>query len=155
MIKLNRILFPTDFSNNSNVAREYACAFTELFRSELHLLHILPDLAQILPERGAWFPEPELTLAKLTENAEEAMKTTLDPKWAAGESIVRAIRSGTPFVEIIQYAKEHDIDLIVLGTHGRTGLAHVFMGSVAEKVVRKAPCPVMSIRPTDHKFVAL
>ena len=60
---------------------------------------------------------------------------------------------GTPFVEIIRYAREHEIDLIVMGTHGRGLIAHVLMGSVAEKVVRKAPCPVLTVRHPEHEFV--
>ena len=60
---------------------------------------------------------------------------------------------GTPFLEIIRYAREHEIDLIVMGTHGRSGLGHVLIGSVAERVVRKSPCPVLTIRPGGHEFV--
>jgi nucleotide-binding universal stress UspA family protein len=78
----------------------------------------------------------------------------LDPQWSAGKSIIRVIRQGPPFLEIVRYAKETAIDLIVIGTHGRTGLAHVFMGSVAEKVVRKSPCPVLSVRHPEHEFIA-
>ena len=58
-----------------------------------------------------------------------------------------------PFTEIIRFAKDKDIDLIVMGTHGHTGLAHVLLGSVAEKVVRKAPCPVLTVRHPEHEFV--
>ena len=63
------------------------------------------------------------------------------------------VREGTPFYEIIQFAKENDIDLIVMGTHGHSGLAHVLLGSVTEKVVRKAPCPVLTVRHPEHEFV--
>lgn len=68
-------------------------------------------------------------------------------------TVVRALVEGSPFVEIIRYAWEQDIDLIVLPTHGQTGLVHVMLGSVVEKVVRKAPCPVLTIRPDGHHFV--
>ena len=63
------------------------------------------------------------------------------------------MQTGTPFLEVIRYAKDHDIDLVIVGTHGRTGLVHVLMGSVAEKIVRKAPCPVLAVRPEGHQFV--
>jgi universal stress protein A len=69
-----------------------------------------------------------------------------DPTWSVGKSIVRATRSGSPFAEILKYARESACDLIVLGTHGRTGLAHLLMGSVAENVVRHSACPVLTIR---------
>ena len=64
-----------------------------------------------------------------------------------------ATRLGSPFVKIIEYAKEHQIDLIVMGTHGRTGLPHVLIGCVAERVVRMAPCPVLTVHPQGHQFV--
>ena len=75
-----------------------------------------------------------------------------DAEWSRGKQIVRATRQGPPFLEIVRYAKENEIDMIVLGTHGRGGLAHMLMGSVAEKVVRKAPCPVLTVRPEGHQF---
>jgi len=67
--------------------------------------------------------------------------------------VIHAVVEGSPKVEIIAYARKHDIDLIVLSTHGRTGLTHVIMGSVAESVVRTAPCPVLTMRPDGHQFV--
>jgi nucleotide-binding universal stress UspA family protein len=92
-------------------------------------------------------------MLELKAIAEKALAEIPDPAWAAGKSIVRVCRQGTPFLEIVRYAKEHEMDLIVLGTHGRSGLAHVLMGSVAERVVRKSPCPVLTVRPTEHQFV--
>ena len=82
-----------------------------------------------------------------------ARSELIDSAWAEGKLVVRATAQGTPFLEIIRYAKEKDIDMIVMGTHGRSGLVHMLMGSVAEKVVRKAPCPVLTVRPEGHKFV--
>ena len=61
--------------------------------------------------------------------------------------------TGSPFLEIIQYAKENNVDLIVMGTHGHSGLVHVLLGSVTERVVRKAPCPVLTIRHPEHEFI--
>ena len=85
--------------------------------------------------------------------AETNMTKVLDPQWSAGRKVVHAILEESPKVEIVRYARKHDIDLIVLSTHGRSGLAHVIMGSVAENVVRTAPCPVLTVRPTGHQFV--
>ncbi len=77
----------------------------------------------------------------------------LDPKWAEERHVVCATAQGTPFLEIIRYAKRNDIDMIVATTHGRTGLSRVLFGSTVEKIVRKTPCPVMVVRPTGHQFV--
>ena len=72
--------------------------------------------------------------------------------WNFTGKVIRSTRTGPPFVEIIRYAKEHDVDLLIMGTHGRGGLAHMLLGSVAEKVVRKSPCPVLTVRPDQHQF---
>ena len=152
MIDLKRILLPTDFSEYAKTARNYACAFTEHFGAELHMLHVLQDLVAMVPEPGLAFPPPGDYMGELQESAERALDQLLDADWAKDKTIVKATRQGPPFLEIIRYAKEHDIDLIVLGTHGRSGLAHVLLGSVAEKVVRKAPCPVLTVRPDEHQF---
>ena len=153
MINLNRILLPTDFSENSAVAVSYACALAEQFGAELHILHVMQDLVTMIPEPGMAFPPPGDYMLELKASAEKALAEIPDPTWAAGKSVIRVTRQGTPFLEILRYAKDGNVDLIVLGTHGRSGLAHVLMGSVAERVVRKSPCPVLTVRPSTHQFV--
>jgi len=154
MIKLNRILVPTDFSDNSRLALEYAAALGERFESELHLLHVLHDvLSSVAPEPGLVLASAGDYVRELRESAEGAMQKLVESKPLAGKKVVRRVREGQPFVEIIRYARDQSIDLIVIGTHGRTGLAHVLMGSVAERVVRKAGCPVLTVRPAGHQFV--
>lgn len=139
MIELARILLPTDFSKFSREATEYACAFADQFDAELHLLHV--------------FESHEIAYPELEETIDSALADVLDPNWAEGRRIVKATAEGPAFLEIIRYGREHDIDLIVMGTHGRSGLAHALIGSVAERVVRKAPCPVLTVRPEAHQFV--
>ena len=153
MIQLKRILVPTDFSNFAKHALRYACAFAEEFDSELHLLHVLQDIVQVVPDVGAGVPAPEAYFQELHESAERALHGLPGEIWTGGKSIVRSTRSGSPFLEIIRYAKDNEIDLIVLGTHGRNALVHLLLGSVAEKVVRKAPCPVLTVRSPEHEFV--
>jgi universal stress protein A len=85
--------------------------------------------------------------------AEKSLAGVLDPQWSAGRRAVRAVAEGSPKVEIVRYARKQEIDLIVLATHGRSGLAHVLIGSVAENVVRTAPCAVLTVRPEGHQFV--
>lgn len=153
MISIQRILFPTDFSEFSRTAEKYACAFVDQFRAEMHLLHVLHDAPLLLPEPGAVMTMRIDYIAEIKTSAERAMKDLLDPEWSREKTIHQVFRTGNPFVEIVRYAKEADIDLIVIGTHGRSGLAHVLLGSTAEKVVRKAPCPVLAVRPSGHQFV--
>ncbi len=151
-IRIQRILLPTDFSTYSATATKYACEFATKFDAELHLLHTLEVHVASAPNFIMG-----LDLSKYVEEsraeAEKAMSQVLDPQWSAGRTVVQTVVEGSPKAEIIRYARTHDIDLIVMATHGRTGLAHVLMGSVAEAVVRTAPCPVLTVRPEGHQFV--
>ncbi len=153
MIAIKKVLLPTDFSDDSRHALTYACAFAEKFGAELHLLHVVQDLVAIVPEPGLAFPPPGDYLGELRQSAERVLATMPDAAWSAGKTVVRVVRQGPPYVEIVRYAKEAGIDLLVIGTHGRSGLAHVLLGSVAEKVVRKAPCPVLTVRSGEREFV--
>jgi nucleotide-binding universal stress UspA family protein len=152
MIQLARILLPTDFSEFSSEATNYACAFAEQFDAELHLLHVLEIHRSTTPDLAMGLALPS-RIKESREAAEKALENVLDSKWAEGRKVVKATAEGPPFSEIIRYAKQHDVDLIVMGTHGRSALVHVLIGSVAEKVVRKAPCPVLTVRPEGHQFV--
>ena len=89
---------------------------------------------------------------RMRASAERALLDLPNPEWASSKRVVRGLRQGSPFVEIVQSARENKIDLIVMGTHGRSGVQHMLIGSVAEKVVRKAGCPVLTVRPPDHQF---
>ncbi len=153
MITLERILVPVDFSKFSRHALKYGCAFAKEFNSELHLLHVLHDLVHIVPETGTPLPTPDTYFRELRESVQRALDELPGSLWKGGKGIVRELRTGTPFLEIVRYAREKEIDLIVLGTHGRGALVHLLLGSVAEKVVRKAPCPVLTVRHPEHEFV--
>lgn len=154
MIKLNRILVPTDFSEFSRPALDHGCAFAARFESELHLLHVVPDAAMLIPEAAGFSaPSMQSQTDALAKEATEQLKNLPPGNWDNGRPVVREVRVGAAFLEIIEYAREKDIDLIVIGTHGRSGLMHVLMGSVAERIVRKSPCPVLTVKPTGHKFV--
>lgn len=154
MIKLNKILVPTDFSDFSKPALTYGCAMASRFDAELHLLNVCPDPVMLMPEAAA------LGAINLNEHAEALQKSAteqlqqLPPDgWENGKEVIRTTDVGSPFLKIIQYAKDVEIDLIVIGTHGRSGLTHLLMGSVAENIVRKSPCPVMTVKPEGHQFV--
>ena len=152
MVKFEHILCPTDFSEPAKKALEYACELTTQYGAELHLLHVLPDPVAALTAYGP-------VVSAIPADWEENMRTqvnqqladALDQKWEQGKKVHRAVSEGVPHAEIIRYAKDHAIDLIVMGTHGRTGFNHFIMGSEAEKVVRQAPCPVLTIAPEERE----
>ena len=144
MIDLKKILVPVDFSDHSRNALTYASEFAQRFQAEVHLLHVLQDLVAIVPEPGMAFPMPGDYLKDLRDGSKRAM-AELAKAAGANAKIVQEIREGPPFLEIIRYAQEADVDLIVMGTHGRTGLLRMLMGSVAELVVRRAPCAVLTV----------
>jgi nucleotide-binding universal stress UspA family protein len=151
-IRLQRILLPTDFSTYSAAATKYACELATRFDAELHVLHTLEVHLSSTPDFGMGLDLPRY-VKESRSAAEKALAGVLDPQWSAGRKVVQAVVEGSPKVEIVRYARQHDIDVIVLATHGRSGLAHVLIGSVAENVVRTAPCPVLTVRPEGHQFV--
>ncbi|MEZ6067761.1 MAG: universal stress protein [Planctomycetaceae bacterium] len=154
MIRLERILVPVDFSEFGDCAIRYGCEFARKFSSETHFLHVVEDAYPMVPEAGMLLPSQTDYIQELKASAERGLTKIPDNKHCEGlSSIVRHVSVGAPFLEIIRYARQHQIDLIVIGTHGRTGLSHMLMGSVAERIVRKAHCPVLTIRPEGHSFV--
>lgn len=151
-IRLQKILLPTDFSSYSAAATKYACEFAIGFDAELHLLHTLEIHRSSTPGFVMGLALPE-HIKESKAAAEKSLADVLDPKWSEGRTVIQAVLEGSPKVEIVRYARKQNIDLIVLSTHGRTGLAHVIIGSVAESVVRTASCPVLTVRPEGHQFV--
>ena len=155
MIRLKKILVPTDFSPPSEIAVRYAKALAEQFGASLHVLHVLEE--SVLDYYSWTAPASSPVLLSVREEMEKSARSQLAEVLTAAERTafrgVLVTLIGSPFVEIVRYAKNEEIDLIVLGTHGRGPMAHMLMGSVAEKVVRKAPCPVLTVRPEEHEFV--
>jgi nucleotide-binding universal stress UspA family protein len=153
MIDLRRILVPTDFSLHSHNALIYGAAFAEKFSADLYLLHVFQDLTVAQPEAvtvGAPIIAP---LEQFLASARSALDRLIQENKLERIKVHPEVRAGVPVDEIIQFATDTDIDLIVMGTHGRGWLAHVLLGSVTEKVVRKAPCPVLTVRRSEHDFV--
>ncbi len=147
MMNFERVLAPTDFSDHSLKALRFAGELAERFQAELHLLHVLADLA--IPSG----PDPMLASAMPPEyyrqqeaQAIEQLADLIQPDWPPRDRIRTAVRWGSAVDEINAYSVEEKIDLLVIATHGRTGLAHVLLGSVAERIIREAPCPVLTIR---------
>jgi nucleotide-binding universal stress UspA family protein len=151
MKNFKRILAPTDFSPYSDEGIKYASYLAGKFGAEVIVFHVLTDKEmeekEALPPPSGYVDE----IYKETEREvfERYKKAAVNGK--NGSKIQPAVSSGVPFVEIIRKARDENCDLIVMATHGRTGLSHVLVGSVAEKVVRMADCPVLTIRPEDFQ----
>jgi universal stress protein A len=148
-IPLKKILVPVDFSERSRKAVQYALTFAAESKAELLFVHIVEP----------YIPPPDIVMvesAALESIALRAAKKYMRQLVAESEPVVSCkseIRIGKPWVEIIKLAKETDTDLIVVSTHGRTGFAHLLMGSTAEQIVRHAGCPVLVVRQTERDFV--
>lgn len=145
MLNLHSILCPTDFSEFSEKSIEYACELAEKFHAELHLLNVLQDYDAVAPGTGEVSPFTDW-LPELRKQSQEQLAKIPGPEWTAKLPVHRTTQVGAPIDEIVKYAKEHNIDLIVQGTHGRRGVKHMLLGSVAENIVRYAPCPVLTVR---------
>lgn len=150
-VEIGKILCPVDFSESSQYALRYAIDLARQFDAQLTLLHVVE--VPFLPSYAmAGVPDLSLPLEQIEEGAREGLQELVERCRGKWPKVEGELRTGTAFVEIIGYAKETETDMIVMGTHGRTGLSHIIIGSVAEKVVRKAPCPVLSIRHPESKF---
>jgi universal stress protein A len=142
-----RILVPIDFSPASDAALDYARMLSATFGSALQLLHVIDDptgASEFVPD-GFAVPTEELRTG-LAEHARKRLGTLMSVVDRSRLHAHAETLFGTPAQTIVDYATATSTDLIVMGTHGRTGLAHLLMGSVAEQVVRTAPCPVLTVR---------
>lgn len=150
LLKMRTILVPLDFSNTSAKALTYAIRMAEQFGSKIILVNVIEPIAT-----------PDLAYHPLMLESEEsraaarrAIESTARKARLPDSMLDRiVIRNGAPFVEITEAARTLKADLIIITTHGYTGLKHVFMGSTAERVVRHAPCPVLVVREKEHEFV--
>lgn len=142
-LRLQRILLPVDFSECSRKALQYAVSFARQFHAEVVLLHVV----EVVPVEGH-------TVA--VEIREEAARQLSEwRKEIVSRATVKAVvtEAHSAHEAIVEAARESNVDMIVLGTHGRTGLAHLVLGSTAERVVRHAPCPVLVVRAREHEFL--
>jgi universal stress protein A len=152
MIALQKIVVATDFSAPSDAALAYGRDFARTFGASLQLLHIVENVYANLAIDG-FAPDPELQTS-LQDAARTKLNALLgdDDRSELGATAVILVSNATAET-ISAYAKEAGADLIVMGTHGRGAVAHFVMGSVAERVVRTAPCPVLTVRRPEHEFL--
>jgi universal stress protein A len=151
ILRLKKILVPTDFSETSKKAVQYALRFAEQFGCEIALLYVVEPATPMIGAPLAIEPttdEDEFTMAQrdLTALVAEARDN-------GACSVTSLVRIGHPPNEIAKAARDLDIDLIIIGTHGYTSWRHLCIGSTAERVVRTAPCPVLVVREKEHEFV--
>lgn len=145
MIVMKNVLVAVNFDEASNVALRYARSLAKNFGARLHVLHVMENLFLRPMANDPRAIEAGMT-RRLLETLSDADRTELN-----AVPVIR--KSDAPAEEIVKYANAEQIDLIVMGTHGRPGMAHLLMGSVAEKVVRSAPCPVLTLRHPEREFV--
>ncbi len=151
-----KILFCTDFSENAHWAFTYALNLAKAYQAELLIFHVIPEPVYLNPDGLAPFLASE-ALAALEasekEKVDRELKTYYQEKMNGFKNYRVLLKKGVAFYEIIQTAKEESVDLIVMGTHGRTGLNHILFGSTAERVVRKSGIPVLTVRLPGKRFV--
>ncbi len=152
----NKIIAATDFSEDSDLALGYAEEMARRFGGEIVVLHVDQPLPPVIPSPDIG---PVMDMSAMTRLAEEQrllaqkeLDKVVNRLRDSGLKARSLLKVGAPFLEIIRTADGENADLIVMGTHGRTGLAHVLMGSVAERVVQKASCPVLTVRHPARKF---
>jgi len=142
-----KICCPIDFSDASRAAMEVAADLARRTGAELVLLHAYPIPGYTFPD-GSVVASPKM-MQDLADQAERHLEEwRVDAAGLAGGRVTTQKAIGEPAAEIVAFARSAGVDLVVVGTHGRTGLEHALMGSVAERVVRRAHCPVLSVRPT-------
>jgi nucleotide-binding universal stress UspA family protein len=154
MIVLKKILVATDFSEPSEAALAYGRELARSFGAQLTVLHVAENVAaRAYGADGIVFVEPELQheVDAAARKRVDALLSNEDRDVLRAEALV--ITSNVTAGTIVEYAKSTSVDLIVMGTHGRGAVAHLLMGSVAERVVRTAPCPVLTVRHPEHEFV--
>ena len=144
-----KILCPVDFSEFTDEILEYAVSIAQKYNAELYLIHIIPNLNYFTPYESFFTPENLIVVEK---NMETEVNKDFDAIIKKIDiPVKKVIKTGAAFVEIIDYVRTESINLIIMGTHGRTGLEHILIGSVAERVIRKAPCPVLTVRPKSRQ----
>lgn len=152
MIEIKSILFPTDFSEYSNHALKYAVALAESFKATLLVLHVCehPIAGSGIEPYHFTAPEYVVDLEQRERKALDALVGQLRDKHLDIESVFIV---GKAYHEIVKTARQREVDVITMATHGSKGISHLVFGSTAEKVVRLAPCPVLTVKHPEHDFV--
>jgi len=152
VIRLKKVLLPTDFSESARHAFTYGLSFAREYEAELVLLHVVENLT--VGYASDLFPVPMAEVfQEISGYAKAELARLGEEARGRGVSVQELVVQGKPSVEIIRFAAENQVDMIVLGTHGKGVLDQALFGSTTERVVRRAPCPVLTVRPAEHEFV--
>ena len=153
MPEIKRILFPVDFTENSSKVLPYVLSVSEKYDALIYLLHVVVEFSQ-----WGGYDISDIRMGRYQEFQEEAFKDAEKTLERVSEeqlqgcpNFQKSILSGDPAKEILKFIESEEIDMVIMGTHGRKGLEHVFFGSVAENVLRKSPVPVLVINPHTLK----
>ncbi len=145
-MEIRNILYPVDFTDGSEAAASFAADMTRKYGAKLYIIHVLHDIARIT----GWYV-PHISTDEFYSELEKGAKQKLDgillEELRGYPNIERDVLIGIPEEEIIRFAEANNVDLIIMGTHGRTGMDRVFYGSTADKVVKGAHCAVLTVRP--------
>ena len=154
MAEIKKILFPYDLSENAAKVLPYVLSVSEAYNSTIYLLHVVPGLQKWAKEyisHTAPYSSLDMFKKEASEAAEKAMDRVCEEQLQSCPNLERRVVSGDPAMEILKTIEAEDIDLVIMGTHGRKGLEHVILGSVAETVVKKSSAPVMTVNPYKLK----
>jgi nucleotide-binding universal stress UspA family protein len=150
MKEIKKILFPYDLSENAPKILPYVLSISEAYNSTICLLHVVPELQKWAKEyisHTSPYASLDMFKKEALEGAEKAMDRVCEEQLQSCHNLQRRVVSGDPATEILKTIEAEDIDLVIMGTHGRKGLEHVILGSVAENVVKKSPVPVLVVNP--------
>lgn len=150
-MEIHKILIPIDFSDYSKTALKYAVNFAQQFSAEMILVYVVEPVIYPPDFSMGQIAIPSLT-SEFDERAKEELNKLAKTEIPQNLKVSVKIKTGKPFVEIIETAAEESVDLIIIATHGHSGVEHILFGSTAEKVVRKAPCPVLTLREPIKGF---
>lgn len=150
-LDIKKILVPIDFSDYSKNAFRYSIDFCKFFQAEIILIYVIEPVVYPPDFSMGQIAFPTLDM-QMDKRAQEELENLAKTEVASGQKIRTIVKTGKPFIEIIDTAIEEDIDLIIISSHGHSGVQHILFGSTAEKVVRKAPCPVLSVRDPIKGF---
>ena len=150
--QIKRILASTDFSSHSKYAIEYAQFMAKKCKATLFIIHVIDEYVPTFASELTPVPVAEI-MKSHTRKARQRLKSLVEKEIDKSLVVEVIVARGTPYVEIIKTAKKKKVDLIVIAAHGGNVLSHTLFGSTAERVVWKAPCPVLSVKSPKHKFI--